>query len=125
MFEPIELKWKGEVRVIPSERCLRMIAAIEDIVTLGELTEYARRGNAPLAKIAMAYGSVLRIAGYSVTDDEVYCGMFSDGGKNAGAAVHSLLGMMIPPESALGNGERPGKSNPVERKSSKRSTKSQ
>ena len=109
-FEDVRLQWAGEDYVIKANRMLGAIARIEDVVTLNELQRFGLRGTAPMAKIAMAYGAVLRYAGAKVTDDEVYAGMFGAGGTSAEAVVESvstLVAMMIPPQP-----EKPAKEPP-------------
>lgn len=98
-MDDITLTWNGQEHVIPAERLMVAIAKIEDVITLTELFDHAQRGNAPMAKLSMAFGSVLRLSGAKVTDREVYNGMFSDGGGSVQVAVETLLAMMLPPES--------------------------
>lgn len=100
-FEDIRLEWAGKEYTIKSNRMLGAIARIEDVVTLSELQRFGARGTVPMAKIAMAYGAVLRYMGAEVTDDEVYAGMFGATGTGADAVVNSisaLVAMMIPPQ---------------------------
>ena len=103
IFEDIKLTWDGRDHVIPANRVMGAIARIEDVVTLGELQRYGEKQAAPLAKVAMAYGAVLRYAGASVTDDEVYAGIFSGEGPNNHesilTSIYTLLAMMVPPEA--------------------------
>jgi len=98
IFEEVVLTWNGtEYRIEPT-KVMGAIAKVEEIITLKELGEYAQKGDAPMAKLAMAFGSVLRYAGARVGDDEVYAGMF--GGANqtsASTSISNLLTMMIPP----------------------------
>lgn len=100
VFQPVTLGWQGKSYTLPANRVLGAVARIEEVITLAELAKHASGGNAPLARLAQAYGSVLRYAGADVADDEVYAGMF--GGEEArelvSAAVQGLLGMMISPE---------------------------
>jgi hypothetical protein len=100
-FDDINLEWEGKPFIIKSNRVLGAIARIEDVITLSELQRFGMRGGSPLAKIAMAYGAVLRYAGAQVTDEEVYRGLFSQGKKTSAETVmlsiHSLVSMMIPP----------------------------
>lgn len=100
VFEPVKLGWQGKVYLLPANRVLGAVARIEEVITLAELAKHASGGNAPLARIARAYGSVLRYVGADVEDDDVYAGMF--GGAEArelvSAAVQGLLSMMISPE---------------------------
>lgn len=99
-FDDVEIEWKGTKYTIKKNRVLGAIARIEDVVTMSELQRFWDRGTAPMAKIAMAYGAVLRYVGVNVTDDEVYEGMFSKekgSSENVVASVAALVEMMIPP----------------------------
>lgn len=100
VFEDVKLAWKGGELVIPPERVLRAIVLVEDVLTLGELGRCMVSGTLPLARIASAYGVLLRYAGAKVTDDEVYEGMFakSEMQQQAMRAVFALQQLMIPPE---------------------------
>lgn len=101
VFSDIELEWESKVFTIPSNRVMKAIALIEETITLGEFQAFALRGTAPLAKLCMAYGSVLRFAGARVTDDEVYDAAFS--GEKAQvsmmAAIMNLMKMMLPAQA--------------------------
>lgn len=96
-FDKVELKWKGQSYTIESNRVLRLIARIEEVVTIDELVKYAARQTAPMAKLAMAYGAALRYAGVEVTDEEVFESIFvSNSGASITAAITGLLSLMIP-----------------------------
>lgn len=85
-FKPIEAEWKGSIKVIQPENILRLVAQVEDIITLTELS-VAMNSTAngqpkiPMGKIALAYAILLRFAGFNVTDDEVYAEMFNQSSK--------------------------------------------
>ncbi len=113
-FDAVTLAWAGSEYVIPGNRVMGAIARIEDVVTLEELGRYGERGTMPLAKLAMAYGAVLRYAGANVKDDEVFAGMFSDGQKQTDlvTALMSLLTMMLPLGSAEEGGGNAGVATP-------------
>lgn len=106
------------------------IARIEDVLTLKEIHDAASmRGTVKLARVASAYGAVLRYAGAKVTDEEIYSGMF--GGEGAGQqriteSLTTLLAMMIPPSrtpvTQSGNGSR--RESSAARPSSSKRTKS-
>ncbi len=108
VFEPVTLSWKGEDYTVEADRVMMLIAKIEEIITLGEVYNYAQKGAAPVAKISMAYGVALRYAGAKVRDDEVYKGLFSGGEDNIPKALEVLLSMMIPPEDLQGRGNPDG-----------------
>jgi hypothetical protein len=99
IFAAKELGWRDETFVIPARRMMGAIAAIEDVITLHELQLFAARKTAPMAKLAMAYGAVLRYAGASIADDDVYAGMLEGGQSATGVAIaiSGLLEMMVPP----------------------------
>lgn len=96
LFEEISLEWGGEkYSLLPD---LELIARIENIITASELYEYVGRNAIPFAKVAMAYGIVLREAGASVRDADIYQGMFTSqkDQNNAASSVSVLLAMMAP-----------------------------
>lgn len=98
-FDDIKLTWADKEYVIPANRVLGAVARIEDVITLTELSRFGGRNTAPMAKIAMAFGAVLRYAGATITDDEVYGQMFT--GENRAQqivdSVSVLISMMVPP----------------------------
>lgn len=101
VFEDIKLEWRGEPYVIPANRVLGAIARVEEFFTLGELTRDARdRNSVPMSKLASAYGAVLRYAGASVTNEEVYEELFQKtSAPLITSAIQGLLMMMIPPSA--------------------------
>lgn len=102
MFAPIKLEWNGKQHTIAPNRVLPAIAEVEEVFTLDELQRFSKRGTAPVAKLAMAYGKLLRFAGAVVDDDEVYAGMFVDNnGQTAANATSSLLALMLPPPGMI------------------------
>lgn len=133
IFQPIPIAWEGVEHVIPADRVMGAIAAIEDVVTLHELQQFAVRKTAPMGKLAMAYGAVLRYAGARVTDEEVYSGMLGSGDRapSISIAIAGLLNMMIPPASIGGGavtsgngpGNRPGAGSRQQRRAAARSSR--
>jgi hypothetical protein len=136
-FQDYEIVWKGQTYVIPSDRLLLVIAAVEEVTTLPELLLMATVKRMTVARIARSYGTILRAAGVKgtdgdmpITDSEVYAGLFGDEGvlEQAALAVTSLIDLMVPPEAVPGQlavrGEpaQPGNSKPAP-SSSKGSTK--
>lgn len=107
MFQPVDFIWHDKVYTIAPNRILGAIATIEEHFTFQDLAEAMKTKKFLLTKLSRAYGDVLRYAGATVTDDEVYVGMF-DGNMHANIqiAVNTLLTMMIPP-SILMAGDQP------------------
>jgi len=101
VFRDLELEWQGVVYSIPANRIMGAIARIEEVVTLPELQAYAQRGTAPVAKLSMAFGSVLRYAGADISDDEVYAAALAENAEESGGvltAVMNVMQIMIPPD---------------------------
>lgn len=125
-FEDIGLSWQGRDYTIPANRVMGAIARVEDHVTFNELTQYAERNTAPMAKLAQAFASVLRYAGAPISDEDVYEGMFAKGGdpQSVMNATMTLLALFIPksairPSDAEDDG-REGKQKPAGTRSSRR-----
>lgn len=101
-FEEVQLSWKGKSYAIAADNVLMAIAKIEDVLTLGELATCMANRRLPLAKLAAAFGILLRHAGAEVSNDEVYSGMFAEAGRHlqqqAFAAALTLHKLMVPPE---------------------------
>lgn len=98
IFQPVTLTWKGNEYKIESNRVMMMLAQVEDVLTLGELIKHAQKGGAPVIKISMAYGIMLRYAGVKVVDDEVYKSLMTGKEANIKELTQMLLSMMMPPE---------------------------
>lgn len=100
-FDPIDLEWAGTKFVIPPNRVLEAIARIEEVLTVDELRSYAARRTVPRAKLARAFGSLLRYAGASVTDDDIYLGICSPGSVHdvhaITSSINTLMMLMAPP----------------------------
>ena len=81
---------------------MRVIAIVENHITLADLQRFAEENSVPLARVSMAYGAVLRFAGAKARDDEVYASLFKSAemGKRVARAISDLLLLMVPPEAA-------------------------
>jgi hypothetical protein len=100
MFQPIDLIWNDKAFTIAPTSVLGAIAVIEEHFTFQDLADATKTKKFPLSKLSRVYGAVLRYAGATVTDDEVYIGMFSGNmTSNVSIAVNTLLAMMIPPSA--------------------------
>ena len=72
IFQPITLTWAGRDFVVPADRVMGAIGVIEDVVTFPELVGSLQSSKPNMSKLARAYGAVLRYAGASVSDEEIY-----------------------------------------------------
>lgn len=95
-FEDVRIGWNSNTYVVPADRVMGAIAAIEEVVTLKELAEYAQRQTMPMAKLSMAYGSLLRYAGANVRDEEVYRAMYGGDSGPIVSSIQTLLFLMVP-----------------------------
>jgi hypothetical protein len=103
-FEGVTLTWNGTPYNVPANRRLKLIMSVESIIGAFELSQLSQGGNIPLARIAAAYGAALRFAGASVTDEDVYAGMFQGTTAEAvSTALFGLLALMLPPAAMLKN----------------------
>lgn len=105
-FDDLSFEWAGKTYNLPAHKVLGAIARVEDIITLHELQRYGQKGSTPLAKLAMAYGVLLRYTGANVSDNEIYEAMFGTGNIDSNAIIESivtLVAMMIPPSAQVGN----------------------
>lgn len=99
-FSEIKITWDGKPYIIRPRARLEAIAVIEEILTLDVLMRADDRPP-PLAKVAMAYGALLRHLGAPATNDEVYSSLFEGKGVAALQTVQTLLMMMVPPQFML------------------------
>jgi len=131
IFQPIKLSWHDRDFTIPAERVLGAIAVVEDVATFPDIARMINRGEPNFSKVARAYGALLRYAGASVLDDEVYAGLFNPETMQAQVltALNLLAVMMTPPSAILSLGGGAASEGNVSRapkarsKSSKRSSK--
>lgn len=109
MFEPVTIDWKGKPVIIPASRLLGAIAAVEEAITFNELLGFSQRGAYPAARIAQAYGALLRYAGESVTDNEIYEGIFGDEAATSTVtySMQVLMMLMVPPKMRNSKVEAP------------------
>lgn len=95
VFKEITLGFKGEEFTVQPSKVMRLIAMVEDVISLQELM------NGPkLSKLAEAYTVALNYAGASAQTEEVYESLFGEGGaNNVRSSITSLITMMMPPSS--------------------------
>lgn len=103
MARQISLEWSGKSFTILESEAFAVGELVEDIITLGELPDLARRPK--FHKIARVYGEMLRFAGAKVTNEEVLSAMMNQvkaagGGADgeqmiAGAAISALVEILM------------------------------
>nr|AKH46254.1 hypothetical protein [uncultured marine virus] len=104
IFEDITLGFDGDEYTVKHTQVMKLIAVIEDIVTLQELTSGT---NPKLSKIAEAYAAALMFAGAKVTCEEVYASLFSEGAaERIPQVLTALVMMMLPPDSYRAQGDK-------------------
>lgn len=96
IFQDIELVFNESKYTVKATDVFRLIAKIEDIISVQDLIN----SKPPMAKIAEAYAQALTYAGAKATGEEIYASFFSGDSSAAAAAsnaVTGLLMMMSPP----------------------------
>ncbi|RMG71933.1 MAG: hypothetical protein D6711_14240 [Chloroflexi bacterium] len=98
MFDDIKITHNDKGYTIQSDNVLKLVAQVERIISVVELAKLVSEGTPPLASIAMAYGIILRYAGATITDEEIYREFFSDSDAAATAqnCILTLLQLMVP-----------------------------
>jgi hypothetical protein len=66
-------------------------------LSLKVLTDYALRGDAPMFRISIALGVVLRHVGIRISDGEVLKFIMQGGERRAAAIIGQLMALMMPP----------------------------
>jgi len=101
MFNDIELQRGEKVYTIKADGMMKLIAKVEDIISLNRIINAVQGGEVPVAKISQAYACILRHAGCVVSDHEIYAEMFAgaDSVTVAQEAVTSLMILMVPPSA--------------------------
>lgn len=122
-FSEVKLSWGDSHYVIPANRVLLALAQVEEVLTLHELQAFQARGTVPMARLAQAYGIVLRFAGCSATDDDIYTEMLINKGFDVGQAIAGLMLMMLPPDVFKVEASSEGNVPKAEGKSSRKRTR--
>ena len=107
VFQDITLGFDGKEYTVPSNKVMMLIAKVEDVVSLGDLTT----GTGPkLSRLAEGYCVCLNYAGADVKTEQVYETLFGNGGrKNVEEAITNLMTLMLPPSSYQPDTEKTGK----------------
>ena len=101
VFQDITLEYGGENFLIAGNSVFKLIAKLESVVSMGEMTPSGDVSEfyPPMTKIATAYSIMLNYAGAKTTAESVYSSMFgSDNAITATAAINGLFSVMIPPD---------------------------
>lgn len=97
VFKDVTFGYKGQEYTVPANKIMRLIAIVEDVVSLRDLTSAT---GPKLSKLAEAYTEALNYAGAKADIDSVYESLFSDGGSETiSSAMTSLIMLMLPPSS--------------------------
>lgn len=96
IFEDVVFGFKGEEYKVKANKIMRLIAMVEDIVTMQDLTS----GKVKFSKLAEAYAACLNYAGADTNMEEVYESLFGTGGAEVVQnSITSLIMLMLPPSS--------------------------
>lgn len=128
IFQAVTLNWEGRDYIVPADRVMGAIGVVEDVVTFPELVQGLQVGKPSMLKLARAYGAILRYAGATASDEDVYAGMFVPGElqRHITTAINTLMVLMTPPgamrnaEPAEGNAQAADPSKSLNRSSRRR-----
>jgi len=97
IFNDVTFGFKGTEYTVPANRVMMLIAKVEDVISLQELTS----GRAPkLSRLAEAYSVALNYAGAEISIEEVYESLFSvDEAGMIQQSVTALIALMLPPST--------------------------
>lgn len=107
IFRPFEAEWRGQKVTIPANRIMGLLHVIEQVTPLVKLSRIIQAAfmdweSAPQAQISRVYAEVLRYGGVTVTEEEVYDGLFADTEKQAAILIgFATLQQIITPKSVL------------------------
>lgn len=95
-FENVTIGWKGTGYSVPPDRCMGLLARIEEVLAppgsgVNALDLLAQPHKAHLTKLARAYAVALRYAGCQVKDEEVYLSVSRDVMKGGQEGYHGIL----------------------------------
>lgn len=96
IFQDVVLQWQGEEYIVKSNKVMMLIAKIEDVITLQELTQ---ESGPRLARVSEAYAVALNYVDCHVSIEEVYSYLFGEGGGNVKATITGLIMLMLPPDT--------------------------
>lgn len=98
IFNDVTLAWAGVEYTVKSNQVMRLIAVLEDHVTIQDLS---RPQGPPMARVAMAFASALQFAGArNVIADDVYAALFDgETAQDTVNAVSALMMIMVPPST--------------------------
>lgn len=124
-FQEVKLSWGGKTLIIRPDQVMRAIAVIEEHVTIKELSDFAKRGTAPMARLALAYADLIKFAGGEARSEDIYATMFSgqEGADAAALAINGLLQLMLPPGNIQASGDQDSKKSLAAAPSSKKRSK--
>lgn len=117
-FQDITLSWRGAEYTLRARGIMPVVASVEDAIR-GDSPRQAiqillQPGGPSYPRIAMAFGTALRAAGCSVTDEEIHLSIvdgFANGDVDAAATVQHaiivILSIISPPMAmALAGGDK-------------------
>lgn len=105
-FDDVKIKWAGREYTVPSRRMMEAIARIEEHLTLADMAAAAEQRRMPMAKIAMAFASVLNMVkpeqAPQFESEDIYAKMMTiTDAVQVRDLLSSLLGMMVPRSTLL------------------------
>ncbi len=124
VFKDVHIEWEGQEYIIAKDQVIPAICIIEEFFTMQDLINDMTTGKIKVAKLSCCVCAVLNFAGASLSEDEVFRGLYKgkETREQITAVIRTLVLMMIPPEELEGleaGDTTPGKSNRTSRRAAK------
>lgn len=101
IFDEVALQWKGKEYIVPPDKVMGLVAVVEDVITIEEMSGKGVKR----AKLATAFAAAIRYAAQchgafiNVDEQEVYNSLFgAEFNVATNKMIMALLSFMIPPE---------------------------
>ena len=103
-FNQAKFEFGGWEYTVPGNEIFGLVEAVEEVITMFELTS----GKLPPATtLAKAYANALNYAGAEdVTAEDVYVNAFKDADFSLASAVYGILALMNPPDEVTDPGKK-------------------
>lgn len=94
VFQDVTFEWKDEQYIVKGNQVFRLIAELEEVITIAEIVN----GCQSMTKISAAYAVCLNFAGAKVSSEEVYEALFGSDSISPIEYLQSLIDIVIPPK---------------------------
>ena len=101
VFQDITFEFKDKEYTVKSNAVFRLIAQIDEIVTLSELLSQDKEAYVSPIKICEAFACCIRYAGGTAKAEDVYGELFGDNPLNPRDVIVQLQMFVVPPSKYI------------------------